>query len=656
MFFGRWYFKQEFVLHLRRGIFCFTFLIRSMTDHKNVRNAIPVSASLITLSDDESSNDSLITHNKKRLLLISVVAVIIATLVSGIAKFLVYLIYLVTNVSFYGKLSFQHLSPADNHLGLFVILIPVAGGLIVGLMAFYGSKAIRGHGIPEAMEQILTNQSKIHPSIAWLKPLSSAISIGTGGPFGAEGPIIATGGALGSTIGQLLKITHHERKVLLAAGATAGMAAIFGTPVAGIFLAIELLLFEFSVRSIIPVALACITGAAGHHILFETGPVFPSPYIAAPGNMALATYSIIGLLIGVIAAVVTTVVYLIEDGFEELPVHWALWPAIGGIAVGLVGYFAPRTLGVGYDNITDLLTGSMPLKVVFFLCVLKFISWAIALGSGTSGGTLAPLLTIGGATGILLGMLAQYLFPGSGIVMPLAALVGMAAMFAGASRAFLTSIVFALEATGQSNALLPLLCACTGSYIVSWLMMKNTIMTEKIARRGINTPHSYEADIMESVFVKDILPEQPVTVSCDNTIAEVREWLGNNHNDITGHLIVVDNEGRFIGIVSVIKLYHTSNVPDVSVQSLIEQTNVSISGSENLRTAVGIMARQNVDVLPVIDKDSKTVTGTVSYKDIIKAYQFSLNDYDYYNRNISLKRKGVKILLHGKKLINSFNN
>src|SRR6478672_12435 len=243
---------------------------------KTVQNKIPVAVALDPTLEAENIRPASVS-NKQRLLLVSGLAVLIAVAISIIAKALIYLINLCTNLSFYQSFSFADASPAHNTLGPWVIVVPVLGGLIVGLMALYGSKAIRGHGIPEAMEQILTNQSKIKPTITYLKPISSAISIGTGGPFGAEGPIIATGGALGSTLGQVLKITHHERKVLLAAGATAGMSAIFGSPIAAIFLAIELLLFEFSPRSIIPVSLACITGAAGHHFLFEPGYVFAMP-------------------------------------------------------------------------------------------------------------------------------------------------------------------------------------------------------------------------------------------------------------------------------------------------------------------------------------------------------------------------------------------
>ncbi len=385
----------------------------------------------------------------KRVFYLAIQAVINAVFIGFIAKLLVSLIELITNIAFYGRFSFKLTSPAGNHLGLFVIFIPIAGSIIVGFMAKYGSKAIRGHGIPEAMEKIIMDNSKIPPVITFLKPLSSAIAIGTGGPFGAEGPIIATGGALGSLTGQAMHISPGERKIILTAGACAGMAAIFGSPLAAILLAIELLLFEFSPRSIIPVALACITGAGMHFFLFEPGAVFAMPAIPVPSATALITYILSGVLIGVIATLISRSVYAVEDLFEKIPVHWMWWPAIGAVAVGITGYFAPRTMGVGYDNIQDLLKGNLTLTVLFSLCFLKYISWVISLGSGTSGGTLAPLFTIGGALGVLLGMVILQVFPSSNINLPTAALIGMAAMFAGASRAFLTSVVFALETTGQ---------------------------------------------------------------------------------------------------------------------------------------------------------------------------------------------------------------
>ncbi|MCX2449674.1 chloride channel protein [Pedobacter sp. PLR] len=541
---------------------------------------------------------------KKRLLQISLLSIGVAILISLIAKILVLLINLVTNLFFYGSFDLAFHSPAENTLGLFVIIIPAIGGVLVGLMALFGSKAIRGHGIPEAMEQILTNHSKIKPAIAFLKPISSAIAIGSGGPFGAEGPIIATGGALGSTIGQLFKITPNERKIILAAGATAGMSAIFGTPIAAIFLAIELLLFEFSPKAILPVALACITGAAGHQLLFESGPVFPMPDLESPTNFALAIYSAIGIVIGFISLALTKIVYWVEDAFEKLPVHWMWWPAIGGLVVGLIGYFFPHTLGVGYNNIINMLSGKIPLALMLSLCFFKFLSWAIALGSGTSGGTLAPLLTIGGAAGAIIGTLIQLFFPETGISIPMAALVGMSSMFAGASRAYLTSIIFALESTMQSQALLPLLGACTASYLVSFFFMENTIMTEKIARRGIYTPDAYEPDILRRIVVSRVLGKGKKMVQ-----------------------------------------------QTASIEELILRKVPVLSPGDPLSKAVELMAITGEEVLPVMSGENATLIGMLSYNDVLHAYALYHQENQEAGINLSLKRQRIKIIVKSRKFM-----
>ncbi|MDE3185629.1 MAG: chloride channel protein [Bacteroidota bacterium] len=623
--------------------------------YPNHGKAIPVSLSLQpALEAEDMAASAPQPQHKNRVLLISALSIVVAICISFIAKFLVYLIYLVTNLSFYGKWSIAHATPAGNSLGLFVIVIPALGGIIIGLMAIYGSEAIRGHGIPEAMEQILTNQSKIKPTITYLKPISSAIAIGTGGPFGAEGPIIATGGALGSMLGQLVHITHHERKILLAAGATAGMAAIFGTPVSAIFLAIELLLFEFSPRSIIPVSLACITGAAGHHLLFGTGPVFATAaVIAPPGNTAIAIYSFIGIVIGFLSVGVTKIIYLIEDAFEKLPVHWMWWPAIGGLAVGVIGYFSPRTLGVGYNNITDILAGSLGMHIVLSLCLLKFISWAIALGSGTSGGTLAPLLTIGGATGALLAALILYFFPSAGLTLPLAALVGMAALFAGASRAFITSVIFALESTGQANALLPLLATCGASFIISYFFMGSTIMTEKISRRGVKTPDSFEADILETVAVGEVMQKNGLVLSEDTPINEVLDWLEKEPEFKNNYFIVSDTEGTYKGIVSSSNLYNKINHSDTLTGTLIRRRSASVAANASLREAVELMAKENVDVLPVVSVNNK-ITGLLSYQNIIASYKTRAEEHEKKGPDISLKRSGLRMLVKGQKIIKNW--
>ena len=613
--------------------------------YPTTQSGIPVSVALDALTQNNANPEP--TASKKRMFFISLWATATAVVVSFLARLLVYLINFVTNISFHHRISIASSSPLGNGYGIWVVFVPVIGGILVGMMAVFGSKAIRGHGIPEAMEQILTNRSKIRPSITYLKPLSAAISIGTGGPFGAEGPIIATGGALGSTIGQILKITHSERKVLLAAGATAGMSAIFGTPIAAIFLAVELLLFEFSPRSIIPVALACITGSAGHHLLFESGPVFPMPFVAVPGNTALFIYSGLGVLTGVIAALVTKLVYLIEDAFEKIPLHWMWWPAIGGIAVGIVGYFVPRTLGVGYENITAILSGKIVIQTVLVLCVAKFISWAIALGSGTSGGTLAPLLTIGGAAGASLASMLLYFFPGAGITLPLAALVGMAAMFAGASRALLTSIIFAIECTDQANALLPLLAACVASYIVSYFLMENTIMTEKIARRGVKTPDTYHPDILEKIRVQNVLQPHQALLNANSTIEQTRELLEGSKAHQHNYYIVVNDDGSFKGIISFSNLMSMQHNDRQPVGSLIRRKPFAIALQDTLKTAATMMAKENLDVLPVTD-GSNMVTGILTYRDILSAYH-SGNEEHQASTAISLKRRTLKAMVKGRK-------
>lgn len=618
----------------------------------NKTKGIPISVSLKPDISDKEFMEMNRLYSRKRLVTISTIAVFIAICISFIAKFLIHLIDFITNISFYGIFSAKDVSPADNHLGLFVIAIPAIGGLIVGVMALYGSKAIRGHGIPEAMEQILTNKSKIKPAITFLKPISSAISIGTGGPFGAEGPIIATGGALGSSLGQILKISDNERKILLAAGATAGMSAIFGTPIAAIFLAIELLLFEFSPLSIIPVSLACITGAAGHHLLFSQGVVFP---VAVPiqlaSNHALGFYTLLGGVIGLTSVFVTKIVYLIEDGFERLPIHWAWWPAIGGLVVGVVGYFNPHTLGVGYDNIINILSGNMTTQILLSLCILKFISWSISLGSGTSGGTLAPLLTIGGALGVLLGGLILQYFPDAGITLSLAAMVGMSAMFAGASRAFITSIVFVLESTGQFNALLPLLAGCTCAYIISYFIMENTIMTEKIARRGVKTPNIYEPDLLGKIMVEQMITGEGTIISEDNSIFEVREWLKNTDEDTSNYFIISNNLGEYRGILSSSNLHNAHHNEEDPVGSLVKRNNVFIGLKDTLLTAVETMARENIDVLPVVSNENSNIVGIISYKDIIASYRIRYNEHEKKQTQISLKRNSLKILLRGQKIV-----
>jgi H+/Cl- antiporter ClcA len=441
------------------------------------------------------------------------------------------------------------------------------------------------------MEKIIVDDSRIPPAITFLKPLSAAISIGTGGPFGAEGPIIATGGAFGSFTGQLMHISAGERKIILAAGACSGMAAIFGTPLAAIMLAIELLLFEFSPRSIIPVATGCITGAGMHIFLFGSHPVFAMPAVAAVTGSALLIYVAIGLVTGVVASGISRSVYAIEDLFEKLPIHWMWFPAIGAVAIGVTGYFAPETMGVGYDNIRHLLNGTLPISILLSLCLLKYISWSISLGSGTSGGTLAPLFTIGGAWGACLGMGILHFYPAAPVIIPLAALIGMASMFAGASRALLTSIFFAMETTGQSGVLLPLLGACIAAYFISFFFMEGTIMTEKIKRRGIHAPNAFQPDVLQSVPVAGFLTKakntdvlSPYIYDCDD-LGFAAEMMGKYQ--VQQLLVLKKDGGREIaGVIqaaSILHYYSQQKEKDQTYESPGKTKRIMVKGRQILK-------------------------------------------------------------------------
>ncbi len=572
-----------------------------------------------------------------RLLWLSLLAVVIGLLAGPVAKALLVLIDFFTQLFFYGRLSFESATPAGHALGAWVILVPVAGGLIIGLMARWGAQAIRGHGIPEAMEQVLTNQSRIPARITFWKPLSSAVSIGTGGPFGAEGPIIATGGALGSLLGQVLHVTATERKTLLAAGAAAGMAAVFSAPVSAVLLAVELLLFEFRGRSMIPVALAAAVATGIRYVLLGSDAVFPMADVAPAALQALSGYALLGALIGLLSVGITRVLYWIEDGFERMPFHWMWWPALGGLAVGLVGYVEPATLGVGYQLIQAILNVELGVTALAFLCLMKFLSWSVALGSGTSGGTLAPLFIIGGALGGCSGVLAAQALPGWGIDPGLAALVGMAAMFAGASRAFLTSVVFAIEVTHQPNALLPLLAGCAMAYLLSSLFMRTTIMTEKIARRGVRVPDEYGADPLAQVSVAAVFSRDPVTLQDRDNLESVRSWLlqGGSHSHHQG-FPVVDDRGMLCGVLTRRDLMALDADARAPVAALIRRAPVVATPHHNLREAADHMVRHGVGRLVVVEPAAtRQPLGILTRSDILKAHHHRLEEQDRRQRTFS---------------------
>ncbi len=562
-----------------------------------------------------------------RTVLIAGLAIVIAVAAGLAAQVLIHLIGLVTNLAFHGRVAIDFVSPASGHRSPVALLfIPILGAIVVGIMARYGSAAIRGHGIPEVMEKVLFGESRIPARVLILKPLSAAIAIGTGGPFGAEGPIIATGGALGSLAGQVIHVTADERKILLGAGAAAGMAATFGTPVSAVLLAVELLLFEYRARSLIPVALAAAV-ATGVRIAFDgTAPVFSIPAMNQPGGAALAAYAVLGALIGVAAAGITRFAYDIEAGFEHLgkrfQLDWMWWPAVGAIAVGTIGLIEPRTLGVGYDNITGAIGGQIVGRALLVLVVLKLLSWAIYLGSGTSGGTLAPLFTIGGGLGAWLGAFVADRAPTLGVNAQMAGLVGMAAMFAGASHALLASVVFAFETTRQPVGLLPLLIGCSTAYFVALLLNRHSIMTEKLARRGVTLRAEYSLDYLSRIRTEDAAARDVVTLRDDAVVGEVREWLrtgagGASHQGFP----VVDAEGGLVGVLTRPDITAPAEAADAPLASLIRRPPVVVFADQSLRDAADQMVLQHVGRLPVVRRDRpREVIGMISRSDLLSAH------------------------------------
>jgi CIC family chloride channel protein len=508
------------------------------------------------------------------------------------------------------------------------------------LMARYGSEGIRGHGIPEVMEQVLRNRSRIVPRLTWLKPLSAAIAIGTGGPFGAEGPIIATGGALGSLVGQFLQTTGDERKILLSAGAAAGMAATFGSPVAGILLAVELLLFEFRPRSLIPVTFACVAATTLRMAFMGAAPIFAMPTVRPLGPPALLFYILLGLIVGVAAVGVTRTVYWLEDLFGLLPIHWMWWPALGGLGVGLVGYWIPQTLGVGYGNIRLELSGTLSAKTLVLLGIFKFISWAVSLASGTSGGTLAPLFIIGGALGAAFGAATGVLCPSLGIDPRVAGLIGMAAMFAGASRALLTSIVFAFETTLQPFALLPLAAGCTAAYLVSSMLMKHTIMTEKVERHGIHVPADYTADFLSEILVRDVATYEVAALRADQTLKEVRDWIADGGPGSSHHgFPVVDAEHRLVGMVTEFELTHPNQPVTRQVGEIIHRPCAVAFADNTVREAMDLMAQERVGRLPVVERDNPShLVAILSGSDIRSGIRRHFEESDQVEQTIHWHR------------------
>jgi CIC family chloride channel protein len=553
----------------------------------------------------------------RRLLVLSAMAIFTGSFGAGAAWVLLKLIALVTNLAYFHVYSTATSYLSHARLGLSSILIPIVGGMIVGLMARYGSQKIRGHGIPEALEAILIGQSRIEPKVAVLKPLSSAIAIGTGGPFGAEGPIIMTGGALGSLFAQFFHLSSAERKTLLVAGAAAGMTAIFGTPVAAVLLAIEVMLFEWKPRSFVPVVVSAIVAVAWRPWLVGAWPLFPHFGIPAMPWWGLALCAAVGVVAGLQSAITTGGLYWVEELFEKLPIHWMWWPALAGVVVGIGGLIDPAALGVGYDNIQALISGTVLIHAAIALLLVKGIIWVIALASGTSGGTLAPLLMMGGAVGALEAHILPFGDPGFW------ALIAMAAVLGGTLRCPLTATVFAIELTGDLHVMPAVLVACVASFAVTVLIMRRSILTERLARRGRHLTYEYTVDPFEVMRVSEIMTQPvdtlPARMSTEDALA-----FFDTENGVKRHKSypVVDDAGRVVSMVSRADVLRWSRVGWTKGQTLEERPDVGevfVGYTEELVGHLADrMASADVGRVPIVDRTTGKLAGLLARRDLLR--------------------------------------
>jgi len=555
----------------------------------------------------------------RRMLLLSAMALAVGAVSAVVAYILIWLIAAITNLAFYHRLSAAPAIPQGHQLGCWVVLVPVAGALVIGLMARFGSEKIRGHGIPEALEAILLGRSRISPKVAILKPLSSAISIGTGGPFGAEGPIIMTGGAFGSIFAQQFHLSAAERKTLLVAGAAAGMSTVFATPVAAVLLAVELLLFEWKPRSFIPVAVAAIVASVLRVPLMGAGPIFPVIAHAPVTGIELLFAAGIGILAGFGSGLLTMLVYAFEDLFQKLPLHWMWWPAIGALFVGVGGVIEPRVLGVGYDTIHSLLRGELVGAAIIGLLVAKSLVWSIALGSGTSGGVLAPLLIMGGALGAFVG---SWIPVGD---IGLWALIGMAAMMGGTMRSPLTAMVFAVELTRDFNLFPALLVGSVAALSVTVLLMRRSILTEKLARRGHHIIREYSIDPFELARVGEVMERDVATIPATMKLFELSNRIAAGDTQLNRRqgTLIADEQNRLVGIITRGDILRALPLSEVSALTVLEAGSTDLIVAfpdEPLDAALARMLNRDVGRLPVVERnDPSKVVGYLGRAAVLSA-------------------------------------
>ncbi len=561
-------------------------------------------------------------------------ALIVGFIGGLVAQGLLELIYLFTNIFFYGKLSFTMISPAHNTLGPWVILIPAVGGLLVGVMIHLWEPTLKGHGIPEAMEAVLVGKSKIRTRVAILKPLATAFAIGTGGPFGAEGPIIQTGAAFGSIFAQVTNLTPYQRRVLLAAGAAAGMAATFIAPFAGILVAIELLLFEFRARSFIPVALSSVMATAVAVHFRGWAPLFPTPAFSLISMQELWLFALMGLIMGILGILMIRVLFFLEEAFDRFPlkpaVVWA--PVTGALLLGVIGYFYPQVFGTGYDTIRDMLNDRLTVHALLGISAAKFAALVLSLGSGTTGGVFAPSLIVGGGIGGVYAQVCRHFLPHLVSDPALYSLVAMAAMFGGIARAPFTSIIFLFELSRNPNALLPLVVCVVVSDGLVRLFSAESIMTGKLIKRGLIVRQDYTVPMLMRGRVESAMSQTFTTVSVDKNIQEAVKEVSP---DAAGIMPVVDADGRLVGIIEPHDLLKEVN-PKAKVREIMHQEYLVASPTETVDQVTRDMVVHNIENIVVVDDFGKPI-GVARATDILRLRRWVIEEEGVGNPPVRIK-------------------
>jgi CIC family chloride channel protein len=505
-----------------------------------------------------------------------------------------------------------------------VVPLPALGGLIFGPLIYFFAREAKGHGVPEVMLAVAQRGGRIRPVVAVVKSVASALCIGSGGSVGREGPIVQIGSALGSTVGQTLRMSDDRIRTLVACGAAGGIAATFNAPIAGVFFALEIILGEFTTRAFGVVVISSVTAAVVGRAAFGDTPSFPVPGYELVHVGEFGLYAVLAVLAGVVGIVFTRTLYAFEDFFDGIRMPEYLKPVPGGLCLGLIGMFLPQVFGVGYPAMSQALSGQYALGLLVILLAAKIAAVSLTIGSGGSGGVFAPSLFIGAMLGTAFGTAANALLPGYTAPPGAYGLVGMAAVFTGAARAPITAVIILFELTGDYRIILPLMLAVVLSTLVSEGLSRDTIYTLKLRRRGIDLRGGRDVDLMRELPVAQAMSTRIPVASAELSVAEAAEQLDQSGDRA---LLVLDSARAPLGIATLQDLQAAllENKPGLTLGEVASHPVTTVYGDEPLSAAVHKMGVRDVGQLPVVARGhTARVVGLLRRTDIVRAYSHAM--------------------------------